>query len=285
MANESLIEKMENIPMSIWIALPWILTVIMILAPLGLPVAVTPEVRDAFEAVTSVPEDGNVIVLCHYSLGTLVGWGPQETAVIKHMLKRHLNLFFVSFGGQTTIALQKFFDYWGVYTVYGYKYGEDVVVTPFVPGEEAAFAAISEDIWNTVSVDWNDTPFSDLPMMANLRNGGDFDLAFDTGGGGEQAHYVVRQFYVPWGIPIVRTSSAADVPLFIAYYQAGQIKGFLAAGATGAAQYEVLAGMPGLGATYSDSISIQTFALVAVFILGNIVDLLKRSSREQRRIS
>jgi hypothetical protein len=274
--DKSIINRIENIPLWFWLILPWILTVIMILNPIGFPVKVVPEIRDAFDAVEAVPEDGIVLIMCDWGLGQLVGWSPPETAVAKHLFSRGLKMVWVCSGsGETPIALEELFRYWGVFTKYGYVYGEDVVVTSYLPGLEAAFAMVSEDLKSAVSEDWHGTPISELSLIDNLYNGGDFDLLWNAATGGETSHWVVRQFYIPWGIPIIRTSTPADVAVFIGYYNAGQITGYVALEAVGAAQYELLTGMPGLGATYSDSITVMSFALVITIVLANILHISK----------
>lgn len=272
----SFLEKIDKIPMTFWLVLPWLITVVVVLNPIGLPVTIVDEISDTYEAIEAIPEDGIVLVMTDWNLGTLVGWGPPETAIAKHLFDRGLKMIWVSSGsGETPIALEQFFEFWGVFTDYGYEYGKDVIVTSYIPGQEAAFSMVSEDIHSAVSEDWRGTPLNELPLWAEVKNGGDFAFLWNAATGGESAHWAVRQFYIPWEIPIIRSSSAADIPVFISYYNAGQMKGYVALEAIGAAQYEILTGTPGLGATYSDSITVMSVALVLVIITGNVVGFYK----------
>ena len=159
---------------------------------------------------------------------------------------------------------------------FGDVYGEDFVFLGFVPGREAAVANLAQDMWAACGeADYQGTPLSDLPIMADLHTAEDFDVMIVTFPG--DPFFYLRQWTLPYGIPTYCTSPASLFPL-LKPYEGNQIETMLV-GSRGAAEYDFLLRRSSIALSSMDAQSFGHMYVFAVFIIGNIVYALYMSGR------
>ncbi|MBS7613560.1 hypothetical protein KEJ48_04855 [Candidatus Bathyarchaeota archaeon] len=261
-----------------WIYLLLIVVVsVPLINPIGLPVPVSKPTKMSFEVIERLPRGSKVLVSSVLAGGNWPDLGPPETALVQHLFRKNMKIFFIGFVSETptiteTTLLPRI-------EKYGAKYGEDYVNLGFLAGGESAMAAFASDIRKVITVDFFGTPIDNLPIMKNIYKCSDFDLVIHIG----MAEDPIRQYYTPFKIPLIVGVYGMMGPHYIPYLEAGQLQGMII-GLRGSAEYEYLLGFKGEGLMGSDALS-MTHLLVAVFcILGNVyyfATKIKRRRSEQ----
>lgn len=157
-----------------------------------------------------------------------------------------------------------------------YKYGIDWVVTPAILGEEPAMQRVAADIWEACAGhDFFGTPFSALPMMANLHSFRDVDVSSGFFYSGTHVEMFVRQWTnANPNYPNIK--GVGDFAYEDIAYAWGRFIFGTDAGLRGAAEYETLVNFKGyFGRPAEDQAKIearntQLIALFACIALGAV---------------
>ena len=67
-------------------------TILPLMFPVNLPVAVSPRVRAAFDAVDALPEGSIVLLSMDYEPDTMAELMPMSVAVLRHCFRKHLRV-------------------------------------------------------------------------------------------------------------------------------------------------------------------------------------------------
>jgi hypothetical protein len=166
--------------------------------PLALPKVTVPEVQDALNVVAATIKPGDLVI-----------WGDQEMTISEFVNQRDNYRAFIWYladhGARIVIAtfsaaapsgIDYLIKYTNLQGKYGWVYGVNYVLLPYVTGEEAALSLMAENMWAT-SVDYYNTPLSELPLMANCHQLTDAKLIV-TGYSGTYASYFLRQWVVKY---------------------------------------------------------------------------------------
>ncbi|MEM3166339.1 MAG: hypothetical protein QXM67_04445, partial [Candidatus Methanomethylicia archaeon] len=152
----------------------------------------------------------------------------------------------------------------------------DWIFLGYVPGGETAMAALGRDFWSTLPLDYiYKKPVSEYPIMQKLRSAADVTLlvSFETGTPG--ADEWVRQWYVPYKVPMIVGCIGVMAPTIVPYVSGGQVKGMLP-GLRAAAEYELIIGRKGLGVASADALSTSHMVVIIFVIIGNISYIARR---------
>lgn len=96
---------------------------------------------------------------------------------------------------------------------------------------------------------------------------------------GNEIEYYVRHIESTYHLTIVAAGAATVLPVISPYLGSGQVKGIVS-GLSGAAEYELLAGIPGQATGAMDAQSIGHMLILALILLGNLgFHLQRRKSR------
>jgi len=163
----------------------------------------------------------------------------------------------------------------------GLKYGENYVFLGWNPSFEAAQAGIVQDLYKTYPTDRYGTPIEQIPMMKNIRSIKDYSLLFFSTG--RDADTWVRQ----WSevaknnkVPILMNALSATVSVSTPYVGRGLLSGYLNAIA-GAAEYELLLKMPGMGVAFADGMSLAHILAAMMVIAATVIFWVSRVRRGQ----
>ena len=246
----------------------FVIIAIPLINPMGLPVPIDQTTRDVYDRIEAL-EPGDVAVL-----GSNIGAAiysevyPQYVSIIEHLLRREgVKILLVDHGTEGPIFAQKALEETKAYS--RKKYGEDFVHLGYIAGGEAAISGICRDLHALLEVDYSGNKLADLPMMADIKNAGDFKIVIDFTASAD-SQFWLNQAYATYGTEIAFGLVAVKVPDAYAYYTAGQIFGIIES-LKGAAQYEILIGRPGSAVKGMDAQSLAHLYYIVLILLCNVI--------------
>lgn len=152
----------------------------------------------------------------------------------------------------------------------GKVYGVDYVNLGYRSGGQVFLERAVVDISEAaIGADENGTPLGDLELMADFPNLSAAKLIFiyTSGDPGMQAYIkVVGDRY---DVPICQSCVSVSVPEAMPYLRSGQLAGLLM-GMRGAAEFEILAKMPGSAVAGMDAQSLSHVLIIGFIALGNL---------------
>ncbi len=252
-----------------------------LLRPLGLPLAITKEVRTTFERVNSMVSAGDIVLVdVDFDPSSAPELLPQFLAMGKHLLQKKARIisFSMTAGG---FMYQRDFTENIAQKEYGYKYGEDIISLPYKAGNEAAYASFGKDMKALYTEDYYGKPLSSLPLWSQIKTPKDADLCICYCAG-DQAVWLIRQVGQVTGVPVMNGTVASSGAFMTPYWASGQMVGFVV-GMSGAAEYELLSKNPGSAAGAMDGQSFGHILITLFVVLGNIGYYYDQKSRAKKR--
>ena len=141
---------------------------------------------------------------------------------------------------------------------------------------------IVSDLRKLYTIDAKGTKIENIPMMEGINRFEDFDFLFSGSAGYPGTTEWVQFAADPTNVPMSTGTTSIQVNEMMPYVLGGQIKGILA-GMPGAAEYEELIGVKGIGTSGMDAQSVAHFIIVLFIFLGNLGYFIerKRSKKHQ----
>ncbi|MAX31170.1 MAG: hypothetical protein CMG12_02380 [Candidatus Marinimicrobia bacterium] len=247
--------------------------------PIGLPIRPTDSTQTAYDAMDNLDPGSKVLVSCEYGPSTKPEVHPMVYAVLRHLFKNGHKVYitclwpdgqFMAEEAIEEIAEQEF----------NLTYGKDYVLLGFRPGNEAVVKGIVSNIRKLYSTDARGTLTDKIPMMEGINQLADFDFIFTASAGYPGTVEWVQYGADPTGVPMSTGVTSIQVNEVMPYVQSGQVKGILA-GMPGAAEYEKLVGVPGIGTSGMDAQSIAHLVIVLFIIFGNVAFFIERKRQKK----
>lgn len=253
-----------------WIFLAFLLAVcIPIVKPLGLPVKISANTRQVYEAVEAVPEGGLVVLTPDFSYDNTGELLPMLEAFLTHLLEKDVKVVSVGFyGGTAPLLMEEAMKSVGL-EKHGKKYGVDFVNLGYFVGSEPTIAAFGEDVHALVKADFYGTPISELPIMEFLHSAEDIDLEISLAAGMNYPELYLRQWQTTFGTKVTGGSVGLIYTPLLPYIATGQLEGYLPS-LRGAAEYELLTKKPGKAIIGMDSQSLVHLVVIAAIVICNI---------------
>jgi hypothetical protein len=288
----NLLRLLQTVDRRVLYALLLLAVTVPFFVPMQLPVVPSPETKALYASVEALPPGSFVLVGVDWSAGTRGENGPHTTALLRHLMRRHLRFALLCFsdpqgktlGEETALQLQPQF---------GYHEGADWVNLGYQIGTnmDNYLKAFVLDIPAVGKTDIHGTPLSQLPAMAGIHTARDIRLLVDITPTGSYQHYI--QFVQgPYGdtLKMGAMLTAVMAPEAYNYLDSKQLAG-LAPGLEGAAEYEALyarqydpGAVRGSRVTqYSNSSSFAHLLIIAFIGLGNVAMLLERRQKRLGR--
>jgi len=259
-----------------WIFLVIALSVILPLYfPLGLPIRPTPTTQQVYDTIDALPHGSKILVSCEYGPSTKPEIHPMVLSVLRHLFKNEHKVYVTCLWPDGQFLASKALDLVGR-DEYGLTYGEDYVLLGFRPGNEAVVKGIVSDIRKLYTIDAKGTKVTEIPMMNGVNRFEDFDFLFSASAGYPGTIEWVQYAADPTNVPMSTGTTSIQVNEVMPYVAAGQVQGILA-GMPGAAEYEALIGVPGIGTSGMDAQSIAHLVIVLFIVLGNVGYLIERN--------
>lgn len=242
--------------------------------PLGLPIRETDSSQKVFDSIEALEPGSKVLLSCEYGPSTKPELHPMAEGVLRHLFRNGHKVYVTCLwpDGQfmAAEALRQVAE-----KELNKTYGEDYVFLGFRPGNEAVVKGIVSNIRKLYTVDVNQTLIDSIPMMNGIQNFKDFDFLFSASAGYPGSIEWVQYAADPTGIPMSTGTTSIQVNEIMPYVQAGQVQGILA-GMPGAAEYEKLIGVPGIGTSGMDAQSIAHVVIVLFIVIGNIAYFIEK---------
>jgi len=240
--------------------------------PILLPLNVDLETQAYYNTIVDLPAGKTILLAFAFDSGQWGALGGAAIATLNLLQTKNDKILISPFssveGGlmiQRCLGLQK-----GGYNALG-KYGVDWVILPYGPGDETFYAAMMQEPNGMHTAqgnkDYFGTNMENLPIMDNVHSHKDIDLLICIGGAG--AGHQVRQFGVPYGIPILVADIAVDWAELKMFIDNGAVKGGIK-DAVGSAELEKLIGIPGIATSTVAGLSLNHLLIIGFIVVGNI---------------
>jgi len=263
----SFVERIQTIDRRILYALIFISVIVPLFLPLKLPVPVTPETRDFFNAVEALPDSSIVMLPFDFWPSTMAETEPMAVVGLRHLFGKHcyvVGLSNVGMGGPT--IADRLLDSIG--GEFGRIYGIDYVNLGYKPDYRAVMLGMGTRISDIFPTDYRDTPIEDIPLMRRVPNYDSVAFIFIVADN-VAVDYWVGLVNARFGKPMGAGVTAVMAPKNLSFVQAGQLIGLMG-GMKGCAEYENLLERPARATRGMDSQSMIHLFIVVFIIMGNV---------------
>ena len=256
------------------IIIEFIVIIIPLIYPMSIPLPIDKYTQDYYDAIQEVP-NGAMVGFNNLVAGAswpLLGSGNIRTAV--ELWEKDCKIIF--FGTRTDgipfidILLD---DAIKIYESRNpgekIEYDIDYVELGYIAGEETGFAAFMSDVKGLIPQDEHGTPTSQLKMIKDVNDGGDFDFMVWSIAG-VPAPYGLRQYVETYSGTMVEILVTMILPTEAPFLQSGQIAGAII-GSSACAQYEFLTGIPGPNVRLINALSLVSVMVILALVAGNVI--------------
>ncbi len=261
----------QSIPKPVIYVTLVIVFLIPLVRPMGLPLVFSDNTKAAYNLIDAIPEGSIIFHSIAFNPAVDAENWPQMLALTRHCMRNGLKIIFypvMQEGGMYAERIRQ------VYAAEGnYEYGRDYAILPFKAGGESAVAGL-KDFWSFMPEDADGTPLQNLPLFGSFRDMRDVAAVLASTGGQDGLFYV-SHIQATYKIPVIIAGTAPVLPFIGPYLASGQVAGALI-GLSGAAEYESLAGVPGIATGAMDAQSMGHLLIVALVALGNVGYLYER---------
>lgn len=244
-----------------------IVTFIPMLVYLGLPVAVTPEVKAVYDRIQSLPAGSIVMVPMEFDPATAAELEPMARAVVRHCFSRNLKVITTAFQIDGVVLIER--DLRNAAAEYGKKYGVDYVYLGYKPSMDIVLLNMGENFRKPFPRDYYGNSIDDLPMMLGVNNYSNISCIVNinaTSG----ADYWITYAAGRYGAPLALGVTAVMATDYYAFLQSKQLFGLMG-GLKAAAEYEKLIGRPKDIANHSmDAVAVAHVFIIIFIIIGNV---------------
>jgi len=278
-------DKLQDLPVSSLFILVILSMSIIYVYPIGLPVPITQMAKDTFNALNTLPSGSYIWIYNAYATGSIAVHEPGLIAILRHSIAKHFKIILWSADTPIMLFPRVLEKIKPDLDRANYVYGKDWAYL-YIPGGEPIWANILQDVWSVVTVDKDGKPFTQMPLMVDIKNRGptynSVNIVFFQTTGGETVDGMVRQVNVRYhqmtGVRLIGQILEIMVPAARPYYNAGNMDGIMNGG-VGAAEYELLLGRPGAALKVTDMLSLAQLIVLAYWAVGNVGFFMKRYSR------
>lgn len=277
-ARPSFWERLQSVDRRVLYTLIFLSVIIPVLMPLHLPTPITPQTRDFFAAVDSLPPKSVVLFPFDFWPSTLAETEPMAVAGLRHCFRKDLyviGLSNIGIGGPS--IAERLLDSIG--TEHGKTYGADYVNLGYKAGYQAVLLGMGTSIPAIFPTDYRGTRLEDIPLMQRVPNYDSVDFVLIVSDCG-MVDYWVGLVNARYGLPMVAGVTAVMAPKMLSYMQAGQLSGILG-GMKGAAEYEQLIGHADKASAGMDSQSLIHLLIIFFIVLGNLGYFMTRRQKER----
>jgi hypothetical protein len=246
-----------------WFLICCVLVGITLIWTPPLPIPISSFDKESYNLVQNTPKGSIVFYgIAFTSMDTYSTNRDSFRAFVISLAKQQFRIVFVCFGVMGPTATVDLVQRANIEGKYGYKYGVNYVIFPYLSGDEVAMASVAQDIHSAYSSDIYGTPTDSIPMMKDIHGLADAKLSVGWSQIMTMGEMYVRQWPVKYGVPYID-----QVGTVINYYPKyvtalSQIYGTVSA----AAALELLVGDPG-----EQLIMVQAGNIVQIFTLIMVI--------------
>ena len=280
MASKSWLERLEYVDRR-WLFVAMAAAIVIpLIAPVPLPVHVSQMVQDLYDAIEALPEGSIVLISADYDPTAKPELEPFHVALTHHLARRNVRMVIYSLWPAAPPLTEQVLAAAGLETTYGKERGVDFVHLGYKEGRQIVMTSMGNSIRATFPTDREGTPVEEIPIMREVDTFTDVDMLINVSGGSPGVKEYVQVVQSRYNIPMTAACTAVSGPDYVPYYQASppQLMG-LAAGMKGAAEYEMLVGLPGTATAGMVAQSTSHLLLIGFILFGNVMYFLARRRR------
>lgn len=257
--------RFQHIPKPVIYVILVLVFLIPLVRPMGLPLVMSENTEKAHHLIDSLPEGAIVFHSIAFNPAVDAENWPQMLALTRHYMSKGLKVIYyptMQEGGMYAERIRSTHA-----SEYGYRYGKDYAILPFMAGGESAVAGL-KDFWSFMPADVDGTPLEELPLFQNFTDMRDVAVIVPCTGSQDGLFYV-SHLHTSYKTPVVIAGTAPVLPFLGPYLASGQVQGAII-GLSGAAEYESLAKVPGQATGAMDAQSMGHLLIVGLVVLGNL---------------
>jgi hypothetical protein len=280
-SDKSLLGKIRDLDSRIIYAILLISLLIPYVRPLGLPIPISAEINDYWNYIQNVEEGSVVAVELASDPSTIPQLRSAHQITLLELFKKRCKLVFFQMRDDSPPLHEEMID-WVMARLpsdISPVYGEDWVNLGYLVDAESTVAAIASGIKDFVATDAYGNSLSELPMLDNINDGGDFDFVMWNDGSRGIFTYMLRQWQEVYGTPLVVLAVAINKPATLPYLQSGQVV-VASFGIDGSAQIEFISGYIGEAIKSTEPGSVAGLSILILLIISNAAFLLQRARGE-----
>jgi hypothetical protein len=256
-----------------WLLIGCILIAIPVfITPFGFPVPVESSTRDYYDFVESggtnqwvsvdLPDEPVIFMGSSFAFFDVYDQSRDFFhAMLNHLAMNDYKLLMFSYGTPCAAIWEKMVLASGIEAKYGYVYGEDFVIFPYMAGDEIAMSLIA-DIKGNYALDNRGNPTGTIPLLQNINSGDDADVFWSEYHIFTYGEMFIRQWPAAYGKPLLNQGAWHGISPWYGTYCVGSISGEAAS----LAWLEQQVGMPG-----EELFKVESANLVGLFGLAMIV--------------
>ena len=260
-------ERMLKIDRRIIFVVIGLCTLLPLLNPVGLPIKISPEVRNVYDYIESLPERSVFLLSIDFDPASKPELHPQAIALLRHAFRKNLRVvamtLWVSGTGMADQLLKQ------VSSEMGREGGRDYVFLGWSPGGSAVIINMGQDLYTAFPSDYEGKPTRGIPVLEGVHSLKDVTYAISLGAGnpGVEAWYVYGKDKYKFELGGGCTGVIA--PGLYPLLRSGQINGLIG-GLRGAAEYESLIGQKGRAVAGMDAQSASHLAIIVLVVMCNL---------------
>jgi hypothetical protein len=269
-SSQGIWERLQQLDRRIIYLLMWIVVLWPLISPINLPLGIGRQSKEYFEVVNKIPSGSKVVLSYDLSFAGTPELGPMCTATLHHLLSKDVKVYICAFWNQGSDIAKDDIELLKPEEKYGKVYGVDYIHMGYNPRGEVGMSQFAADLYRAFPNDFiNNQPLDTYEVMEGIKTAEDFDFLVSIQSGTPGNAEWVRQWIEPYGISYVVGALGVSTPGIAPYYNAGQVKAFLA-GLRSAAEYEMLVGRADIAMAQQDPLSTTHLLVVFFVVLGNI---------------
>lgn len=233
---------------------------------------ITPETRQVFANIDSLPPRSVVMVSFDFEASSFAEVRPLADVIVRHAFEKNLRVVALSLFAEGAALGEQLLT--KLAHENGKTYGSDYIYLGFRPQYQAAILAMGESITTEFPLDYFGNLTSEQPLMRQVDSYDDIALVISVADG-SMPTYWVEYAVTPHQVKFQTVLTATMATSFYPYLASGQITGIVA-GLKGASEYETLMGREGAGSRGLFAQSVSQFVVVLLIIAGNLIERLRR---------
>ena len=243
-------------------------TLIPLLRPIGLPIRISPEVKQVYDYIESLPEGSVFLLSLDFDPASKPELYPMAVALLKHAFKRDLRVIGMTLLVTGTGMAEKVVS--GIASEYGKQRGLDYAFLGYSPGGSNVIINMGQDLATAFPTDHYGERTADLPVLQGITSLRQINYVISLAAGtpGVESWYVYGK--EKYGFELGGGVTAVIAPGLYPFLNTGQINGLIG-GLRGAAEYEILIGAKGKAVAGMDAQSATHFLIIGLILLCNLI--------------
>lgn len=269
-------EVSKKITRKRWLTATVILCMIPLIYPFMLPIPVSDRTRAFHDQIDALPP-GSVLVWGESAadVSTYTNFRTFYWALWDTLCENEIKVIFTSWNTGAHLCGLRAAEERDIEGRYGYEYGKDYVIMPYLTGQEMAMASIAgeDGFINGYSIDALGNPIGTLPIFQEVRDFSGVDLILISYSATEYGPMMIRQWGIKWDIPSIVIGQFYAIGEFYGIYVWGNIDRMLAM-----AEFEYLVGIVGEEILRMTMRDLQAWLVIAMLFVGFVWYIVQRTS-------